>query len=174
MPDDDRAVVQRGILEKQVAQQLIGHLRVDQRAGLEVFVQRGLALEHQQHADALTRHDLAGLHRRLDGAGLRAAVGGRVGKAQQDILSAEAPQHAPKLRLEHDDQRNHADLDDLCEDPVERIHMHHIGQPRHDQQQEDTAGHARGAGRADEQHNLIYDKSDHKNVYDIHNAEGRD
>ena len=109
--------MQRGILEKQVAQQLIGHLRVDQRAGLEVFVQRGLALEHQQHADALTRHDLAGLHGGVDGA-LLDRGGGFGGKQVEMQLRADPLERAAQLGLEDDDEGDRADLKDLVEQPI--------------------------------------------------------
>ena len=46
----------------------LGQLRVDDGAGFKVFVERRLAFEHEQHADALARQDLAGLHGAVDGA----------------------------------------------------------------------------------------------------------
>ena len=80
--DDDRAVMQGRIFEKQVAQQLLGQLRVDDGAGFKVFVERRLAFEHEQHADALARHELAGLHGGVDGALLEGGggLGGRQGE----------------------------------------------------------------------------------------------
>ena len=115
--DDDRAVMQGGIFEKQVAQQLLGQLRVDDGAGLKVFVERRLALEHEQHADALARHDLAGLHGGVDGA-LLDRGGGFGGKQVEMQLRADPLERAAQLRLEDDDERDRADLKDLVEQPV--------------------------------------------------------
>ena len=66
--DNDRAVVQRRVFKEEIAQQLLGQLRVDDGAGLEILVERRFALEKSADADTLTRHDLAGLHCGGDGA----------------------------------------------------------------------------------------------------------
>ena len=115
--DNDRAVVQGRVFKEEIAQQLLGQLCVDDGAGLEILVERRFALENQQDADTLTRHDLAGLHRGGDGA----LLGGRArfGREQMEMqLRADTLKRAAKLRLEHDDERDCADLKDLVEQPV--------------------------------------------------------
>ena len=107
--DDHRAVMQRRVLEKQVPQQLVGDLRVDDRAGLEILVERHAPLKNQKRADLLLRHDLAGRDGRFD----RLLLGrGRAAAADEvrEESAAKALEHPPQLRLEHDDERNHADL----------------------------------------------------------------
>ena len=115
--DDDRAVMQGGIFEKQVAQQLLGQLRVDDGAGFKVFVERRLAFKHEQHADALARHDLAGLHGGVDGA-LLDRGSGLGGKQVEMQLCADPLERAAQLGLEDDDEGDRADLKDLVEQPI--------------------------------------------------------
>jgi len=142
--DHDGPVVQGRLREKQVAQQLLRHAGVDQRAGLEVFLKRGVALKNQQDADLLFGHDLTGVDRGRNGCFLRAAVGGRVDQTEERP-SADFLQSTPELRLEHDHQRDDAQLEDLVEDPVERVHIENIRQPGDDEHQKYTARHSCGS-----------------------------
>ena len=109
--------MERRLGEKQVAQQLRGDAGIHDGAALLVFQQRDGALEDDKHARALLGHDLAGLHRGGDGA----LLGGRArfGREQMEMqLRADTLKRAAKLRLEHDDERDRADLKDLVEQPV--------------------------------------------------------
>ena len=115
--DNDSAVVQRRVFKEKVAQQLLRQLCVNNGAGLEIVVKRRLALKYEQNADAFTRHDLAGLHR--GGNGALFDGGACLGREQMEMqLRADTLECTAKFRLEHDDERDRADLEDLVEQPV--------------------------------------------------------
>ena len=157
--DNHGAVVQRRVLEKQVPQQLIRDLGVDDRAGLEIFVKRHATLEDQKRADLFLRHDLARSDGRLD-----CLLFGRSRAAAADQVreesAAKALEHPPQLRLEHDDERNDANLQNLAENPVERIELEDFRQTRHHQQKQNASCYARRACRANQAHDGVEQKCD--------------
>ena len=74
-------------------------------------------LKYEQNADAFTRHDLAGLHRGGNGALFDGSA--CLGREQMEMqLRADTLECTAKFRLEHDDERDRADLEDLVEQPV--------------------------------------------------------
>ena len=149
--------MQRRVLEKQVPQQLIRDLGVDDRAGLEIFVKRHAALEDQKRADLFLRHDLARSDGRLDCllfGRSRAAAANQV----REESAAKALEHPPQLRLEHDDERNDANLQNLTENPVERVELEDFRQTRHHQQKQNASCYARRACRANQAHDGVEQK----------------
>ena len=171
--DDDRAVMERRLGEKQVAQQLRGDAGIHDGAALLVFQQRDGALEDDKHARALLGHDLAGLHGLLDDA-VDLALLFLDGKDLADIFAAELFEHTPQLRLEHNDQGHKADLQDLVEDIVQQIHVEQLRHTGKDQDDEHALGDPRRTGRPDHHDDLIDEEGYDEDIHDVHDLDGRE
>ena len=165
--NDHRTVVQRCLCEEDIAQQLGGDLRINHRAGLLILHQRGIPLEHNQHARALFGHCLTG--------------GNRLGDHAVDFpllllhrdhltqgLASDFFQHTPQLRLEHNDQRDQTDFQDLVEQVIHQIHIEQLGHDRQRQDDHDTLSDTRCARGLDHCDDAVDNKRNHQNINDVH------
>ena len=164
VPDDHRAVMEGGIFEENVPDQLIGNLAVDLGAGFEVFLQPLLPGEGDQRAHLLPAHGLAGAHG-LGNDRVHLLLHGLADAENTGQLhAAQVIQHPPQLRLEQNDQRQQSDGQELLHDEGHRIQMPQIGQPRNDQNHHHGLGNSGGAGCLDQRQDFIYQKRDYGDI----------
>src|SRR5690606_7879436 len=105
-PDDDGAVMERGVRNEQVDQQLRADDGADRRAGFHVVRQPGLPLEHDERPDPLPGHAVDRPDHVRQLLRIRVGVIDRPGK---QLAPAQLFQHPPQFRLENDDERQHAE-----------------------------------------------------------------
>ena len=167
--DDQRAVVQGGLGEENIAQQLLGDPGVDERAGGEVLVQGDGALEDDQRAHALDGHLVTGAHDLVDHVFVLRGLGAG-GEQAEDPLAADALQSAPQLRLKNDDQGEAAQLQHVAQHVVQRVHLQQPGQAGYQQDQQNAARDP-GRRRLPDQNKDPVEQIGHdQNVDDIHNS----
>ena len=170
--NDDRSVVQRRILEKDVLDQRPRNQRVDLLALLNDRKQIDGTRDNDQRTGFRTGHIGAGLDDRFDPLlphDVHAPAPGTEYPAHErvpaiGVLRAEQQQKTPNLLLENDDQRNDPDSDHLTEYHAQQFHLE---SPHNDPQQIDdqNARHdAQRVGAARQPVNLKHQQRDDKNV----------
>ena len=146
LPDDGRAVMQRGLGEEDVAQQLLGGQAIDGGAGFEILIQLVLPLKDDEGAHLLPAHVLAGKHG-LGDDGIH-LLGGLVDAEEASQLDgAQVVDHLPELRLEQHHKGQKSNGQELAQNPVEGMQLHHIGDPCRHHQQHHRPGQPHGVGR---------------------------
>ena len=147
--DDHGAVMQGGIVEKDITQQLLRHQCIDLGAGFVVFVQMLFPGKHDQGAHLFLAHDLTG----PDGLGdhgvyLLDGLGGTEDGTQPH--GAQVVQHPPQFRLEQHHKGQQSDGQQLAEQPVQGIKMQFAGCHSNQHQQHNRAGQAHHMRRANQ------------------------
>ena len=155
--DDDGAVVHGRLDEKDVLQQLAGDGGIQRGTGAHHVVQQDLPLEHDEHARAGAGHLRAGQHRLVDGPlQLRQFLLRRQRPQQADVLAAQLLQNPADLRLEHDDQGQHAPLHHVAEDVIHHPQVQLRGQPQRRQKDGHTLQDVGGPCTLHQRQQLIY------------------
>ena len=164
---DDRAVMQGRVFEKQVLDKLGIGVGVHNRAGADDGREGDVSFKDQQRPGFGGRHVAAGLRHLADGAG-------HVRTAWPDIGvegAAHALEQAAQLRLEEDHQGDHAELDRLAEDEVYHDQAEELRQPQCQQHQDQALcqiDEARLADKPDRAVDQVSDNDDINKVGDAH------
>ena len=149
LPDDHGAVVKRRLGEENIADQLLGNLPVDGRAGFHIVIQSGFSGKNDQRPHLFPAHTLAG----SNGLGnhivhFRHGTHGPEEPPQPD--GTQVVQHPPQLRLEEDDQRQQSDGQELIQNKAHGVQVQHIRQSGNGHNHHHSLGNPHGAGGTDQ------------------------
>src|SRR5436190_1132779 len=116
--DDEGAVVDRRAGHEDARHQLLGDLRVEARADLDVLVQPDLVLQHDEGPDPAGGHGSHALHQLLDRLALRDAVGGGEERARAHLR-----ERAPDVVLEDDEDEDERPAEQVLEEHVDGVDL---------------------------------------------------
>ena len=173
VPDDDRSIVERRFVPKQVFQQLTGHGAVQSGARLDHVVQQIFSLKDHQRPHLVLGHGGVGIYGLGDGSihvvkGQGPGRGKYVGK-----LSAAHPlQSLAQLRLEQDDQHQNAPLHHLVQQIARGRQPEAVSQAKRQNQHHDASQHPPGAGFAHQPQGLIDDQGEDSHIDKILHLDG--
>ena len=120
VPDNHSPVVEGGLGEEDVANQLLGNLAVDDGAGFEVLLQPAVPGEYDEGAHPLPAHHLAGPHR-LGNDGKHLLLDFFPGEEPFQLYVTQVVNHPPQLRLEQHHQRQKANGQKLIDNETKGI-----------------------------------------------------
>ena len=163
VPDDHGSIVEGGLGEEDVADQLLGNLSVNGGAGAHILLQPGLPGKDDQRAHLLPAHDLAGGHGLGDDA-VHLLLG--LGNAQQASQpdGTQSVQHPPQLRLEQDHHRQQSHRQELVEDIAEGVQMRRLGDPGNHDHHQHSPRDAHGTGGINQRKKFVYQKRHQQNI----------
>ncbi len=167
--EDDRAVVQRRAGLEDRHQQVVGQLRVERDAALDVVAQADLTLDRDDRARLLRRQ-----HRGRDDDFLDRLVGRFLAvEIAEERRLAEVRQRAADVGLEDDDRRKRDVDQHVADHPVERLQRR---QPRHVEETDDQQRARRHLDRAsspDQFEELVDQDRDDRDVEQVPPADRR-
>ena len=168
MPDNDRAVMHRGLDKKDIFQQFTDHGAVQLRAGAHDIIQIDVALKYHQHAGLGTAQFAAGHHRLVDSLfHFRNLLFRTEHPHQADILAAQPLQDLPDLRLEQDDQRQNTPFHHMAEDIADRPQFQRRGQPQRQKENANALENILRPGTLYKRKQLIYQKDDDGYIHQV-------
>ena len=120
--------MQRRIGNKNIAQQLFAHDRVQINARVAVFRQTHRPFEGDQRADLLFAHPFAGEHHFIDHAHPFFIIDD--GGTADEATAAEPFERFAQFRLEHDRQRDDEYRHRLFQQPIHDVQIHPVADDR--------------------------------------------
>ena len=131
--------------EEDIADQMLGDLRIQDRAGLGVFPHVAVPGKDNQRADPFLAHFLTGTDGLMDhGHHLFIAFFG--GQELFELHIAQMVKHPAKLRLEQYNNGNDSHSQELTEDIIQGVQIQNIGQPCNNQHRNHHPGNPCRAG----------------------------
>ncbi len=154
--DQHRAIVQRRVRREDAHHQIRAHLRLQARARLRVFVQPHVPLDRDDRPDLRARQPVHRFHQLLHHL-----------PALQPVEHPDHPgltqprQRAPQLRLEHDQRRDRADLEQHLQDVLDQLEVQEARHEVHAREQQQADQHLdRARAREEPQHVIQHDRHD--------------
>ena len=165
--------MQRRFIEEDIPDQKRGDFRVDDRAGADDIAELGAALEHDQRAGFGGRQGLCRIAE-LGQLGAEALRGGAVEAALDALnrLAAHFFEHAAQLGLEHDDERDKADVDDAFQNIIRHPHLQPTAHDEHQHQHQHAERELARAAVAHELEQIVQEERDDDNIYDVRQLDG--
>ena len=174
-PHDDRAVVEGGLVPKQILQQLAGHGAVQGGSGLDHVVQQIFPLKDHEGPHLVLGHGGVGLHRLPDG-GLHVVGGGGALAAEHagQLPAAQPLQHPADLRLKQDDQGQDAPLHHPVQHPAGGGELQPVGRGDGHDQHQDALDDPAGAALPHDPQQLVDGNGQDGDVNQIEDPDGGD
>ena len=169
---DHRPVVQRRRLLKDADQQVVGHVRVERNAALDVVAQADRSLDDDERAGLLRGHGRG----RDDDLLERVVVGDRTIEASEhaeDRRPAEMHERPPDIALHQHDGREHDVADDVPDQPVEGFELKAARQIEEADERGDAHRHLHGMGAANQLQHLVDDDRHNHDVDHVPHGDGR-
>ena len=160
---DQRAVVQRRIVEENISQQRIGYLGIDLGASLHVLLQGIIPGEYDQRAHFFLAQLLTSHHRMADD-GIHILGGVIRGKELADLHIAQMIQNAADLRCKQNHQCQQTYIEHLLHHIMHGIHIQKVRYPGDQKDSNDALENLQSARRPEQRQHLINQKSYHENI----------
>ena len=166
--DDQRAVVQRGVREEDVDEELDGGDGVDPDPGLDKIRQPDAPLQHDQRADLAGPQDAGRPGDVVDQADPRLAVE-PVGRQTHERHPAPAQllHHPAQLGLEEHQQRERQRERDAPQHPLQRVQLQRLADQVRGEQHAEAGDQLHGAGAPHQHQDLEHDQGDHQDIDQI-------
>ena len=130
VPDDDSAIVKRGLVPEYILQKLRVDGTVQARSRADRLVQHIFPFKNHQRAGLTFREGSIGFHCLGDGVLQLIGYTSVAGKHLSNVAAAHLLQQLTKLRLKKDYQRQNAPFQQSADKKVYRIQVENNGQPQ--------------------------------------------
>ena len=169
VPNDHRAVMQRGLVPEKILQQLRRHGGIQHGAGFDDIVQRDLSLKDHQRAHLILGEGRIGLYRLCDGV---LHVGRRLLAAEHipQPAAAQLLQETADLRLKDHNQRQRSHLYHTAQHEVDHSELQQVGETQRHQQQQNGFRHLGGPAALDQHQYAINDVGDDRHIEYVKNG----